>query len=100
MSLEELQANRHLWSLYLLGNPCDQWHGYRAYVTGVLPQLRTLVIQPPRPGPQPPSPCVLLTDTLESCVGKEAQTWECWYQVQHSTERGARLVECPALRML
>lgn len=42
-SLNSLRANRHLWSLYLLGNPCDQWHGYRRYVTGALPQLRSLV---------------------------------------------------------
>ena len=68
VSLEALQANRHLWSLYLLGNPCDQWHGYRAYVTGVLPQLRTLVIERPHPGPQPASLPMRVTGGHMRCV--------------------------------
>lgn len=37
-----LSANRHLRELYLLGNPCADWHGYRRFVIASIPQLCTL----------------------------------------------------------
>lgn len=43
LSLASLQHNEHLSELYLLGNPCAEWHGYRSYVVATLPQLRKLV---------------------------------------------------------
>lgn len=43
LSLASLQHNEHLRELYLLGNPCAEWHGYRPYVVGTLPRLKKLV---------------------------------------------------------
>jgi protein TilB len=43
LSLASLQANPHLRELYLLGNPCADWHGYRQLVIAKLPQLKKLV---------------------------------------------------------
>ena len=37
-----LQVNRNLKILYLTGNPCALYEGYREYVAAKLPQLRTL----------------------------------------------------------
>lgn len=37
-----LRHNPHLEELYLLGNPCSEWEGYRKYVIGKVPQLRKL----------------------------------------------------------
>ncbi|DBA84926.1 TPA: hypothetical protein ACH3X2_005668 [Trebouxia sp. C0005] len=42
LSVQSLQHNDHLAELYLLGNPCAEWHGYRSFVVGSLPQLRKL----------------------------------------------------------
>lgn len=38
--VKELQANRFLKELYLVGNPCTSLDGYRDYVVGCLPQLK------------------------------------------------------------
>lgn len=43
LSVQSLQQNEHLSELYLLGNPCADWSGYRQFVVGTLPQLRKLV---------------------------------------------------------
>ena len=43
LSVQSLQCNEHLSELFLLGNPCAEWAGYRPYVIGTLPQLRKLV---------------------------------------------------------
>ncbi len=43
LSLASLRANPHLRELYLLGNPCADWPGYRQLVAAMLPQLRKLV---------------------------------------------------------
>lgn len=42
-SLAELER---LEELYLLGNPCARWQGYRPYVLGTLPRLRSLDGEP------------------------------------------------------
>ncbi|KXZ50719.1 hypothetical protein GPECTOR_15g403 [Gonium pectorale] len=42
LTVESLRANIHLEELYLLGNPCTDWHGYRQYVVAKLPQLKKL----------------------------------------------------------
>ncbi|KAL3161118.1 hypothetical protein ABBQ38_009495 [Trebouxia sp. C0009 RCD-2024] len=42
LSVQSLQQNEHLSELYLLGNPCAEWSGYRQFVVGTLPQLRKL----------------------------------------------------------
>jgi protein TilB len=39
-----LQHNAELRELYLMGNPCTDWEGYRPYVVATLPQLQKLVI--------------------------------------------------------
>lgn len=42
LSIESLTCNVHLKELYLTGNPCTDYHGYRDYVVAVLPQLVSL----------------------------------------------------------
>ncbi|XP_018336112.1 protein tilB [Agrilus planipennis] len=41
-SVASLKNNLHLRHLYLTGNPCTNYEGYRTYVVAVLPQLQTL----------------------------------------------------------
>jgi len=41
-SVESLKQNLHLRELYLVGNPCADFQGYRQYVVAVLPQLQVL----------------------------------------------------------
>ncbi|KAM9844976.1 dynein axonemal assembly factor 11 [Aulostomus maculatus] len=41
-SVETLQHNIHLRELFLVGNPCTQFDGYRSYVVSCLPQLKWL----------------------------------------------------------
>ncbi|KAM5158397.1 dynein axonemal assembly factor 11 [Mantella aurantiaca] len=41
-SVQRLQHNVHLRELYLVGNPCAQYEGYRKYVVAALPQLKSL----------------------------------------------------------
>ncbi|KAM9349505.1 dynein axonemal assembly factor 11 [Symphorus nematophorus] len=41
-SVESLKHNIHLTELFLVGNPCTQFDGYRQYVVASLPQLRWL----------------------------------------------------------
>lgn len=38
--VQRLQHNIHLRELYLVGNPCAQYEGYRKYVLAALPQLK------------------------------------------------------------
>lgn len=40
--VQNLQANRNLRELYLVGNPCTSFEGYREYVICTLPQLASL----------------------------------------------------------
>lgn len=42
LSLASLQANHNLRELYLIGNPCTDWPGYRQYVVAQLPTLQKL----------------------------------------------------------
>ena len=42
LSVENLRHNGHLRELYLTGNPCTDYEGYREYVVATLPQLKTL----------------------------------------------------------
>jgi protein TilB len=39
-SVENLTENIHLKELYLTGNPCTDFEGYRDYVIATLPQLK------------------------------------------------------------
>lgn len=39
-SVESLKHNLHLRELYLVGNPCAEFQGYRQYVMACLPQLQ------------------------------------------------------------
>ncbi|OCT77178.1 hypothetical protein XELAEV_18032374mg [Xenopus laevis] len=41
-SINSLQENLHLRELYLVGNPCAEYEGYRQYVVATLPQLKWL----------------------------------------------------------
>ncbi|XP_018418575.1 PREDICTED: protein tilB homolog [Nanorana parkeri] len=41
-TVQSLQHNVHLRELYLVGNPCAQYEGYRKYVVAALPQLKWL----------------------------------------------------------
>ncbi|XP_060840295.1 dynein axonemal assembly factor 11 isoform X2 [Rhopalosiphum padi] len=41
-SIESLKYNTHLRTLYLTGNPCTDYDGYREYVIGTLPQIDIL----------------------------------------------------------
>ena len=42
LSVESLKCNGHLRELYLTGNPCTDYEGYREFVVATLPQLKTL----------------------------------------------------------
>eukprot|EP00192_Tetraselmis_astigmatica_P004398 CAMPEP_0117686704 /NCGR_PEP_ID=MMETSP0804-20121206/22631_1 /TAXON_ID=1074897 /ORGANISM="Tetraselmis astigmatica, Strain CCMP880" /LENGTH=429 /DNA_ID=CAMNT_0005498493 /DNA_START=619 /DNA_END=1908 /DNA_ORIENTATION=+ len=42
LSVHSLEANYHLADLFLLGNPCADWPGYRPYIVAALPQLKRL----------------------------------------------------------
>lgn len=42
LSVESLRSNIHLRELFLTGNPCTEFKGYREYVVATLPQLDTL----------------------------------------------------------
>lgn len=42
LSVESLKVNNHLRELYLTGNPCTDYEGYREFVVASLPQLKTL----------------------------------------------------------
>ncbi|XP_010891509.2 protein tilB homolog isoform X2 [Esox lucius] len=41
-SVESLKHNLHLQELFLVGNPCTEFEGYRQYVVATLPQLKYL----------------------------------------------------------
>jgi len=41
-SIEHLQPLLHLKELFLMGNPCTEWPGHRAFVIALLPQLSSL----------------------------------------------------------
>lgn len=43
LSVASLSVNVHLKDLYLMGNPCADWPGYRQLVVAWLPQLKKLV---------------------------------------------------------
>ena len=43
LSMASLQENIHLQELFLLGNPCAEWPGYRPYVVATLLHLHKLV---------------------------------------------------------
>lgn len=38
-SVESLQHNVHLRELFLVGNPCTEFQGYRQFVVAALPQI-------------------------------------------------------------
>eukprot|EP00884_Botryococcus_braunii_P011116 jgi/Botrbrau1/20004/Bobra.200_1s0011.1 len=42
LTIGSLDANAHLEELFLLGNPCAQWPGYRQLVVAALPKLKKL----------------------------------------------------------
>ena len=42
LSVESLRSNLHLREIYLTGNPCTEYNGYREFVVGTLPQLAIL----------------------------------------------------------
>jgi protein TilB len=42
LTLQSLQGLYHLKEIYLTGNPCTEWDGYREYVIGTLPILKRL----------------------------------------------------------
>ncbi|CEF97110.1 Leucine-rich repeat [Ostreococcus tauri] len=42
MSVKRLEVNHNLRQLYLMGNPCADFDGYRSFVIGSLPQLANL----------------------------------------------------------
>lgn len=41
-TVESLKQNLHLRELFLVGNPCAEFNGYREYVLACLPQLQVL----------------------------------------------------------
>ena len=42
LSLHSLTYNTNLQDLYLVGNPCADWDGYRQFVVATLPQVQKL----------------------------------------------------------
>lgn len=42
LSVESLHGNDHLQELYLTGNPCTEYRGYREFTVATLPSLRRL----------------------------------------------------------
>lgn len=49
LTVHTLEANYKLEDLYLMGNPCADFGGYRAFVIGTLPQLKKLDGNPVTP---------------------------------------------------
>lgn len=45
-SVESLRHNVHLTELFLVGNPCTEFEGYRQYVVSSLPQLKVTLPVP------------------------------------------------------
>lgn len=43
LTIDSLSHNVHLKELFLLGNPCTDWSGYRQYIIAKLPRLKKLV---------------------------------------------------------
>lgn len=43
LTVASLKENEFLEELFLVGNPCTKWPGYRTYVVGLLPRLKRLV---------------------------------------------------------
>eukprot|EP00904_Undaria_pinnatifida_P003850 jgi/Undpi1/13466/HiC_scaffold_8.g03125.m1 len=41
-SVDAMEGNLHLRDLYMMGNPCQSWEGFEAYVIARLPQLERL----------------------------------------------------------
>lgn len=50
-SVASLKHNIHLRELFLVGNPCTEFEGYRQFVVAALPQLQ---VTSPAPGPDTP----------------------------------------------
>lgn len=44
-SVETLRGNVHLRELFLMGNPCADFHGYRPFVVATLRQLKVRSLQ-------------------------------------------------------
>jgi protein TilB len=42
LTVTSLACNEHLHDLYLMGNPCSDWAGYRPYIVAIVPQLDKL----------------------------------------------------------
>lgn len=51
-SVESLRHNIHLRELFLVGNPCTQFEGYRQFVVAALPQLKVTSEVDPRLHPE------------------------------------------------
>lgn len=57
-SVERLRHNRHLAELFLVGNPCSEFQGYRQYVVASLPQLKVRTLTLPRASGQGAYSCI------------------------------------------
>jgi protein TilB len=91
LSLCSLAANYNLRDLYLIGNPCTDWPGYRQYVVAHLPQLAKLVrsstaLAAGHTATTGQAPTVLV------CVDKAAATGVAFCQRQATAAAGSAMI--------
>ncbi|XP_064202959.1 dynein axonemal assembly factor 11 isoform X1 [Anguilla rostrata] len=78
-SVQSLKSNLHLRELFLVGNPCTEFEGYRQYVVAYLPQLKFL------DGKE-----IMRSERIRAGQGLEAVRRRVWEQEQEYLEKRAR----------
>nr|XP_020473367.1 protein tilB homolog isoform X2 [Monopterus albus]XP_020473368.1 protein tilB homolog isoform X2 [Monopterus albus]XP_020473369.1 protein tilB homolog isoform X2 [Monopterus albus] len=78
-SVQSLQHNIHLRELFLVGNPCTEFDGYRQYVVASLPQLKWL------DGTE-----ISRSERIRACQGLQEVTRHIWEQENEYLTRRAR----------
>ncbi|KAK9816967.1 hypothetical protein WJX72_007586 [[Myrmecia] bisecta] len=69
LSVASLRCNPLLCELYLLGNPCAEWQGYRPFVIATLPRLQRLDGQNIKPSER--IAAIQLLPELDACLRAE-----------------------------
>ena len=84
LSLHSLTSNVHLKDLYLVGNPCADWDGYREFVVATLPHIHKLDGTEIKPSERIAAKQMLprLTERLRSELFKEGIDPDEWVKVE------------------
>lgn len=84
-SVQHLKSNLHLTELFLVGNPCTQFQGYREYVVATLPQLMV------SPGQKVPLQALLINrSSCRRCVWLFIISG--WMEQRSAAQRGSEPV--------